>query len=287
MKPKIPAPRSSSRPGPLRPTDAPSRARGSTRSPDRGTGGLTGWPPAPDLREGDVLQTAAPRRVSRPPLKILREEMPHVPWIPADKAASVSAAWVLGTTGGAIVGALVARTYFPEAVFGRNPVGSFGLHLVAFAGLIGLGIALPQSAILCLVGRGSRARIAAACLLWVPLTVLSVIAMILPLYQVYGGYLVVMPPLLLMLILPGVLLLAAGQWGLLSMAAGMPMTWMLRTSIGVLAGAGIGMIVAAIIVQSAGDPGLMEPVWAGMVGLLLGALQAPVLVREAQVHHKS
>ena len=201
-----------------------------------------------------------------------REPMHESP-VPAVPGATIGLAWILATTVGGGVGAFLACRVFPSAAFEVNPVGHYGWHLVGFAALVGLGLAVPPLFVLASMRRLRTLEGTCAMVGWIPATTAGVLVMLLPLWDIVGTYLLFAPFLWLMAG-PGTVVLALGQWTLLCLALDMRVEWVWRTVVGALAGMTAGLWVAAIF-----SPLFLEPVWAAVTGLGMAALQAPALVR--------
>lgn len=191
--------------------------------------------------------------------------------------------WALTSGGGAAVGAGLACLAFPSARFAQNLVGHFSWALVGFASTVGLGFGLAQSAMLAHFLRSSvreqRGRIRLVTLAWIIATAVSVFAMIFPLWWTLAEELVLAPGYLVAVMTPGIALLAVLQWALIRSCA--PLRgWLWRTAVGGAIGAPVGLF-AAVGTAAIGAvlPLPMEAVWAGSIGLVIGAMQAK-LIRE-------
>jgi hypothetical protein len=193
--------------------------------------------------------------------------------------AHLGATWIVASGLGAAIGGALASILFPAAGFAQNPTGQFSWSLVGFAFTVGLVFALFQSASLAaLLGqRSSRAR-SVVVLLWTAVTAVAVAVMIFPLWWTDAELLMMMPIAVPIYMSPGIILLAIGQTLLIQGMAG-PVRWFRRTAFGAAIGALIGLPAVMVIgpllpsflqVYTTG-PG--ETIWAGTMGLIIGAMQ--------------
>ena len=190
--------------------------------------------------------------------------------------------WALTSGLSAGLGAYVAVRFFPQAGFAQNPTGEYSIALFAFAGLIGLVLGLAQYIVLRSISLFFSRSVDAWLLLWIPATAIGVLALIVPLYFFEATELLTAPWLPALIMLPGAGVLGIGQWLILYRYEFKEVRWILRTVIGTLLGASLGLIAAfaSIGFASFTVPGMIEPVWAGYVGLGLGLFQGDHLSRK-------
>jgi hypothetical protein len=169
-------------------------------------------------------------------------------------------------------GAMLAVAFVPGARFGVNPTGLFGWHLVWFAALVGVPLAVLQFLLLLRIfpPRGFLRLLAA--LLWMPVTCGSVVAMLLPMWWWPADTFASMPLSVVMPPLPGAALLGATQALLLRGLAGSQGYWVICTIIGAALGCVVGLMIALI------TPQVLETVWALVTGLGIGFSQAYALL---------
>lgn len=181
--------------------------------------------------------------------------------------------WILASGTGGAVGAWLAWIAFPSARFATNVMGHFGWALVGFASTVGLVFGIFQAAALSLLGPAGdqwQARTRVMALLWVPATAAGIFVMIFPLWWTYAEDLMLAPGYLVAVMLPGIVLMALLQWGIIYFY--LPVIgWRWRTIVGAAVGVSIGLLTAMMI--GAFLPLPMEVIWAGAFGLILGAMQ--------------
>ncbi|TNF98005.1 MAG: hypothetical protein EP297_09180 [Gammaproteobacteria bacterium] len=187
--------------------------------------------------------------------------------------------WALTSGSSAALGAYVAVRFFPEAGFAQNPTGEYSVALFAFACLIGLALAAAQYVVLRKIFLHHSRSVDAWLLSWIPATVIGVLLLITPLYLFDAADILRAPWLLALIMLPGAVALGIGQWVILRHYEIMEVAWIVRTTIGTLLGACLGLIGAFTFFafDTFSSPGLMEPVWAGCIGLGLGLFQGELL----------
>jgi hypothetical protein len=190
--------------------------------------------------------------------------------------------WALTSGLSAGLGAHVAVRFFPQAGFAQNPTGQYSIALFAFAGLVGLALGSAQYIVLRKFFLYHSRPVDAWLLWWVPATAIGVLALIVPLYTVDATALLAAPWLPALIMLPGAGILGVGQWLILHRHEFREVRWIVRTVIGTLLGASLGLIAAfaSIGFASFSVPGMIEPVWAGFVGLGLGLFQGDQLSRK-------
>ena len=180
------------------------------------------------------------------------------------------------------LGAFIAVLLFPAAGFAQTQTGEYSIALFGFACLIGLFLGIAQYVMLrSLFLKQSRPVDIWLCF-WIPATAVGVIVLIVPLYFFNAVDMLRAPWLPALIMIPGAVVLGMGQWLILRHYKIAGATWMIRTAVGTLFGASIGLITAfAFISFSAFSPGgLIEPVWACYVGLGLGLFQGSYLSKE-------
>jgi len=190
--------------------------------------------------------------------------------------------WIIASVGGAVMGAILARTLFAGARFGAQTVGELGAQTVFFPVVIGLTFGFAQWCVLQTLRRdpGTRSRVGQN--LWVPFTTLGIVAMILPLYW-FPTIMFSFPLTLPVGLVPGLLLLSILQ-SLMVPAS----KWIIRTVLGGLVGAFLagpvaylGMDSLEILVRDPAFP--VEITFSGMVGLFIGLFQsAPIAKLSSQ-----
>jgi hypothetical protein len=190
--------------------------------------------------------------------------------------AQVRSVWILASAAGALVGAMVAMGFFPDAGFARNPTGHFGWNLVGFALSIGLPLGTGQALALRYLLRGRGVVRKAHLALWVLITGIAIGVMIFPLWSWYAMTFVAMPPLVAVPMLPGAVCLAVSQWLLLRRLIPVRAAWIYLTVAGAFGGGIAGLIVGLFPHPM---PVPMELTWASTAAAGIGALQAIELVR--------
>ena len=146
-----------------------------------------------------------------------------------------------------MAGAGAAVVFFPGAAFGQNPTGDFGWHLVGFAVLVGVFFALGQWSIL---RRFSDRYLEINPLLlglWIPASTVAIMAMLLPLWWVTGGFFFWAPWLMVERMFPGILVLAILQWLLLWRMTAIGPKWIVLTILGSSLGAILGLFWPIIL----------------------------------------
>jgi len=180
--------------------------------------------------------------------------------------------WALTSGSSTGLGAYVAVRFFPEAGFAQKPTGEYSFALFVLACLIGLALGSAQYVVLRKLFLNYSRSVDAWLLFWIPATAIGVLVLIVPLYYFDAKDLLRAPWLPALIMLPGAGILGIGQWLILRHYENVGVAWIARTAIGILLGACIGLI-AAFLCSVFSSPGLMEPVWAGFVGLGLGLFQ--------------
>lgn len=188
------------------------------------------------------------------------------------------------------MGAGVAMLVFPGAAFMENPTGEFRWHLVGFAFLVGLGFSLGQWIILNKLTTKYLHPNPFFVGLWIPASTAAVMAMLLPLWWVPGGYLFWAPWLLTQKMFPGILALAVLQWLILTRLAATGPKWMLITVLGTIFGATLGIFWIVVLLPFSVIPGIAQAIeaigeatfemgWAFVTGGTIGLFQAGELAR--------
>lgn len=179
--------------------------------------------------------------------------------------------WPLVSGGAAAIGALIADFVFPEAGFAQNPTALFGWHLVGFASIVGISLAVGQWLILQKTygknGFASAIKIA----FWLPVTTTGIVAMVFPLWYLDAVVLSFMPIVVVVPMMPGIVLLGVAQWVVLYSLIQAKNTWILMTIAGATLGAVVGLILALFL------PLPVEATWAGVTGLGIGVFQGTLL----------
>ncbi|WP_343082529.1 hypothetical protein [Ostreiculturibacter nitratireducens] len=178
-----------------------------------------------------------------------------------------------------MAGAGAAVFFFPSAAFGQNPTGQFGWHLVGFALLVGVSFAMAQWSVLKrLTGRylGTNPFLVG---LWIPASSVAIMAMLIPLWWVPGGFFFWFPWLLAQRIFPGVLVLAILQWLILRRITATGSKWVVLTIVGASVGATLGLFWPILLAPILLSPGPIEFIpfevpWAFLTGGTIGLLQA-------------
>jgi hypothetical protein len=186
--------------------------------------------------------------------------------------------WIIGSSAALALGAAIALVLYPEARFGRNPVGQFGWYLVGFALCVGLPLALLQCLLLALALQHYSFTRFLGLLLWIPVTSGGIAAMILPLWSLAPAPLLMIVPFIpLLVMLPGMVALGLAQWLILRWLFDIKPLWITYTIIGAIIGAVIGLMVATVMASVLP----LEVMWAGVAGTAMSVLQARVLVGAA------
>ena len=196
--------------------------------------------------------------------------------------------WAFASGLSAGLGAFIAVLTFPEAGFGQNHIGVYNAALFAFACLIGLALGSTQYLVLRKIFLYYSRSVDAWLLSWIPATAIGIVILIIPLSYFDANALLREPLLPALIMLPGASVLGIGQWFILRQygISGdqyriTGVAWIIRTAIGVLLGASLGLIAAFFIFGFAYmASGLIEPVWASFVGLGLGLFQGDFLARK-------
>jgi hypothetical protein len=183
--------------------------------------------------------------------------------------------WVFGSGIGTLVGAGLALSMFPGAAFGRNPIGQFGWNLVGFSLAIGIPIALSQWLILRYVLRYRETANTSFLILWIPVTSIGLVSMILPLWWWSAAEFLFFPPIVVVPMFPGMIILGLGQWLILRQLIAATFTWVVRTIIGAAIGALFGFLVVRLAF-----PIPLEAMWAFVIMVSIAALQWTALVRD-------
>lgn len=131
---------------------------------------------------------------------------------------------------------------WPALAFARNPTGQFHPQMVAFAALVGLGLALGQVLALAV----ARALPVGSLVLWVPGTVVGVIALVMPLWWMDAIVLVLAPWFALAVVGPGLVIVGAWQ-GVLVRPFTSGKRWFQGTTIGGAEGVFGGILVAIAV----------------------------------------
>ena len=198
--------------------------------------------------------------------------------------------WALASGIGAILGAGAAVLVFPGAAMMQNPTGEFGWHLVGFAFLVGLGFALGQWVVLKRLTTQYLDPAPFVVGLWIPASTVTLMAMLLPLWWVPGGYLIMMPWLLAHKMLPGILALAILQWLILRRLMPAGPKWILVTVLGAVVGATLGIWWVVVLFPFLFVPGLEQEIeaignatfemgWAFVTGGTIGLFQVGELAK--------
>jgi len=179
-------------------------------------------------------------------------------------------AWVVCATAGCGIATTASLSLYPDLGFARNPLGEFHEEMLLFAGLIGFGLGLAQSAVLGLAGLLTIRPL----FLWVFATTLCVAGMILPLWWVDAEIFFFAPWYAIIPTGPGLLSLAIIQALLMSPKLHGP-EWLFSTILGGAIGVVGGLLVALIF-----TPELpFEVSWAGSVALGMAIFQRRRLVK--------
>ena len=198
------------------------------------------------------------------------------------KSLKLIIVWALGSALSTGLGAYVAVLFFPEAGFARNPTGEYSITLFAFALLIGLSLGSAQYVMLKNMMLHHSRAVDTWLLFWIPASAIGVLVLIVPLYFFVATDMLRAPWLPAMIMLPGAGILGLGQWLILRHYEMAGVAWVVRTTVGALLGASLGLIAAFSFVGFAAFSftGLIEPVWGVLVGLGLGLFQGNHLSRE-------
>lgn len=180
---------------------------------------------------------------------------------PADLRASLNPLLPILAAVGCAIGATASHYLWPQLAFARNLTGQYHPEMIPFAGLVGLCLALGQ--IIALARR--RAVSAGRLVLWLPITVAGVIGLILPLWWMDAEVLVLAPWVAILMIAPGLLVIATLQAWLVGPRLGR-MRWFAGTMLGGMAGVVAGLFVAAGVALLLP----FEAGWAAGVGLGMG-----------------
>jgi hypothetical protein len=164
--------------------------------------------------------------------------------------------WPLASGFGLMAGAGAAVVFFPGAAFGQNPTGDFGWHLVGFAILVGVFFALGQWSILRRLSDRYLETNPFILGLWIPASTVAIMAMLLPLWWVTGGFLFWAPWLLVERMLPGILVLAILQWLILWRMTAIGPKWIVVTILGSSLGAILGLFWPIILLPISISPEL-------------------------------
>lgn len=198
--------------------------------------------------------------------------------------------WSLASGIGAMMGSGAALIVFPGAAFMQNPTGEFGWHLVGFAFLVGLCFSLGQWIVL---NRFTKQYLDSKPFLvglWIPASTLAVMAMLLPLWWVPGGFLIWAPWLLAQKMFPGILALAILQWLILMRLMTAGPKWILVTILGSVVGGTLGLFWMLVLLPFSSIPGIEHAIeaigdatfemgWAFVTGGTIGFFQASELAR--------
>jgi len=193
--------------------------------------------------------------------------------------------WTAACALGTLAGALAAVAVVPSGGFARTPTGQLGDHLVVFAVVLGMVLAIPQWALLRHLALSSGRSDTGLLLLWGPAVCVGFVLMLLPLYSVDASD-VIAPWILVPAVLPGVFGLGLAQWYVLKLVFPVPFSWVGWTLAGTVLGAIIGAFVGVLfgspetlIFGGGGRSGSMEAIWGLVTGLFMGLAQAGTLVK--------
>ena len=187
------------------------------------------------------------------------------------KELAILILWVCVGSVALALGATLAIDSVPEARFGVSPTGQFRWYLVHFALFVGVPFAIAQWAGLLVALPGKNLQKVLISMLWLPATCVGVVAMLLPMWWWSASMFADMPIGVAIPILPGAVVLGAGQALVLQMLTGRCRYWIMSTLLGVVFGAVLGLGVAVYFEES------LEVIWALITGLGITSFQSPAL----------
>ena len=109
--------------------------------------------------------------------------------------------------------------------------------------------------------------------LWIPVTVVGVMAMVLPLWAYDAKFFMLIPLAVVVPVLPGAVLTGLLQWAVMAAMARPSYLWAVLTVTGVVLGTGVGLFFAF---SMPGWP--MEIVWGTFTGAGIGLVQGQALL---------
>jgi hypothetical protein len=187
------------------------------------------------------------------------------------RAPRALALWVGASAVGALAGAQLALLLFPDAAFGRNPVGQFSWHLIGFALCMGFPVAGLQWLALRHLLRKCEPSRRSSLILWIPATSIGIALTILPLWWWDAVVFAFLPVVVLVPMLPGMICLGLIQRLLLEGLILTRYSWTIATIVGGTIGSIVGLIAGFAL------PIPLELTWAFATGAGIGVLQGSVL----------
>ena len=164
--------------------------------------------------------------------------------------------WTVGSGLASLLGAHLALSWYPQAGFAQNPTGQFEWYLVKFAFTLSIPIALWQLLVLVVALRTDISCWLLKLVFWLPVTSMGIVAMILPLWWWNASFLLTLPFIAFIPLVPGVTALAILQSLILRGLLRHSSLWVAQTIVGVVLGAMAGLFIAITI------PAPIELTWA-------------------------
>lgn len=166
---------------------------------------------------------------------------------PAENSNAIRWWWTIGSGFASILGAYLALKWYPQAGFAQNPTGQFEWFLVKFAFTLSIPIAFWQFLVLVIALRNDKFRWLVTSVLWLPVTGIGIAAMILPLWWWNASFLLSLPFMAFVPLIPGTTVMAILQGLILHKLLQNGSLWVAQTIVGMILGAIAGLIVAIIV----------------------------------------